>query len=186
METRTCGRCRWRRTQARPTTASWQALAVHHRQIKDLHLRTLFAKDAGRAQRFLAEGGGLFLDYSKNRITDETRRLLLQLAEECGVASRRDAMFRGEKINDTEKRAALHVALRAPRGTQIEVDGKDVVAEVHQVLDQMAAFADKVRSGAWAGHTGKRVRNVINVGVGDHISAQKWRIAPFALIVTER
>jgi glucose-6-phosphate isomerase len=147
-------------------TAAWRALAGHHQQIKDLHLRKLFADDPGRAQRFSAEAAGVFLDYSKNRITDETLRLLLQLAEERGVAARRDAMFRGEKINNTEKRAVLHVALRAPRGTRIEVDGKDVVPEVHQVLDRMAEFADRVRSGAWIGHSGKRIQNVINVGIG--------------------
>jgi glucose-6-phosphate isomerase len=153
-------------SQRATETAAWRALAVHNQQIKGLHLRKLFAEDPGRVQRFSAEGGGIFLDYSKNRITDETRRLLLQLAEESGVAARRDAMFRGEKINNTEKRAVLHVALRAPRGTRIEVDGKDVVPEVHQVLDRMAGFADKVRSGAWTGHTGKRIRNIINIGIG--------------------
>ena len=118
------------------------------------------------ARRFVAEGAGLYLDYSKNRITDETIRLLLQLAKERGVAERRDAMFRGEKINITEKRAVLHVALRAARGTQIKVDGADVVPEVHAVLDKMAAFSDRVRSGEWKGHTGKRIKNVINIGIG--------------------
>src|SRR5580693_6664506 len=133
---------------------SWRALAAHHAEIKGLHLRTLFADDPGRAERFSAEGAGLFLDYSKNRITDETVRLLVRLAEARGVAARRDAMFRGEKINVTEKRAVLHVALRAPRGVRIEVDGHDVVPEVHKVLDRMASFAEKVRSGVWTGHTG--------------------------------
>ena len=146
--------------------SAWQALDTHHAQIAPLHLRQLFADDPERAERFSVEGAGLFLDYSKNRITPETLRLLLQLAEVCGLAARRDAMFRGEKINITERRAVLHVALRAPRGTRIEVDGKDVVPEVHDVLDRMAAFSEKIRSGAWTGHTGKRIRNVINIGIG--------------------
>lgn len=145
---------------------AWQALATHHAQVESVHLRQLFADDPGRAQRFAVEGAGLFLDYSKNRITDETLQLLLRLAEVRGVAVRRDAMFRGEKINPTEKRAVLHVALRAPRGTRIEVDGKDVVADVHEVLDHMAAFANKVRSGDWTGYTGKRIKNVVNIGIG--------------------
>ena len=145
---------------------AWQALATHYLQIKDVHLRTLFADDSGRAARFSAEGAGLFLDYSKNRITDETLRLLLALAEERGVAKRRDAMFAGDKINITERRAVLHVALRAPRGTSIHVDGSDVVPEVHKVLDAMAAFATRLRSGALTGHTGKRIRNVVNIGIG--------------------
>ncbi|MBV9519129.1 MAG: glucose-6-phosphate isomerase, partial [Hyphomicrobiales bacterium] len=146
--------------------AAWQALEVHHREITSLHLRRLFADDPDRARRFSAEGVGLYLDYSKNRITDETLRLLFRLAKARGVAVRRDAMFRGDKINATEKRAVLHVALRSPRGTRIEVDGKDVVPEVHEVLDRMGAFAQAVRSGAWTGHTGKRIRNVINIGIG--------------------
>jgi glucose-6-phosphate isomerase len=145
---------------------AWQALAAHHAQVRDVHLRTLFADDPSRAARFTAEGAGLFLDYSKNRITDETLRLLLQLAEERGVAKRRDAMFAGEKINTTERRAVLHVALRAPRGARIEVDGADVVADVHRVLDAMAAFATRLRSGAFTGHTGQRIRNVVNIGIG--------------------
>ena len=145
---------------------SWQALMTHHARIKDLHLRDLFADDPGRAERFSAEGAGIFLDYSKNRITDETLRLLLRLAEERGVMKRRDAMYAGEKINTTERRAVLHVALRAPRGTRIEVDGADVVPAVHQVLDAMAAFATRLRSGASVGHTGKRIRNVVNIGIG--------------------
>ena len=145
---------------------SWRALMAHHAQIKDLHLRDLFADDPSRAERFSAEGAGLFLDYSKNRITDETLRLLLRLAEERGVMKRRDAMFAGEKINTTERRAVLHVALRAPRGTHIEVDGADVVPGVHKVLDAMAAFATRLRSGAFVGHTGKRIRNVVNIGIG--------------------
>jgi glucose-6-phosphate isomerase len=147
-------------------TPAWTALTSHHAQIKDTHLRTLFADDPGRADRFSADGAGLFLDYSKNRITDETLRLLLQLAEERGVAKRRDAMFAGEKINTTERRAVLHVALRAPRGSRIVVDGVDVVPEVHKVLDAMADFASRIRSGKFTGHTGKRIRNVVNIGIG--------------------
>ena len=147
-------------------TGSWQALIAHHAQIKDLHLRDLFAANPGRAERFSAEGAGLFLDYSKNRITDETLQLLLRLAEERGVMQRRDAMFAGEKINTTERRAVLHVALRAPRGTRIVVDGVDVVPAVHKVLDAMTAFATRLRGGAIVGHTGKPIRNVVNIGIG--------------------
>jgi len=147
-------------------TQAWRALQAHHAQVKDAHLRELFANDPGRAERFAVEGAGLFLDYTKNRVTDETMRLLVALAEERGVAARRDAMFRGEKINSTEGRAVLHVALRAPRGTRVLVDGKDVVPEVHAVLDRMADFSERVRSGAWKGHTGKRIRNVVNIGIG--------------------
>ncbi|MGD0104463.1 MAG: glucose-6-phosphate isomerase [Rhodopila sp.] len=147
-------------------TPAWQALKTHHAQIEGLHLRKLFADDPGRAERFSVEGGGLFLDYSKNRITAETLRLLLQLADERGVAKRRDAMFAGEKINTTERRAVLHIALRAPRGTSIEVDGADVVPDVHKVLDAMADFSTRLRSGAFTGHTGKRIRNVVNIGIG--------------------
>ena len=145
---------------------SWHALQAHYEKIKDIHLRQLFADDPSRGERLAAEAAGLYLDYSKNRVTDETVRLLVQLAKERGVADRRDAMFRGEKINITEGRAVLHVALRAPRGTQIKVDGVDVVPEVHAVLDKMAAFSDRVRSGEWKGHTGKGIKNVINVGIG--------------------
>ncbi|HEX3995520.1 MAG TPA: glucose-6-phosphate isomerase [Acetobacteraceae bacterium] len=145
---------------------AWRALTTHHAQIKDAHLRDLFAKDPDRAKRLSTEGAGLFLDYSKNRVTDETLRLLLQLADERGVAKRRDAMFAGDKINTTERRAVLHVALRAPRGTVIEVDGADVVPDVHKVLDAMADFATRLRSGAFTGHTGKRIRNVVNIGIG--------------------
>ena len=151
---------------ARAGSPAWQALLAHHAGIKDVHLRTLFADDTGRAERFSAEGAGLFLDYSKNRVTDETLRLLLALAEERGVAKRCDAMFAGEKINTTERRAVLHVALRAPRGARIEVDGADVVPGVHKVLDAMAGFATRLRSGALTGHTGKRIRNVVNIGIG--------------------
>jgi glucose-6-phosphate isomerase len=145
---------------------SWQALTAHFARVKDVHLRTLFAEDPGRAERFSAEGAGLFLDYSKNRITNETLRLLLRLADERGVVQRRDAMFAGETINTTERRAVLHVALRAPRGTRIEVDGADVVPDVHKVLDAMAMFATRLRNGEFTGHTGKRIRNVVNIGIG--------------------
>lgn len=147
-------------------TPAWTALAAHHEQVKDVHLRTLFADDPGRAERFSVEGAGLFLDYSKNRITQETLRLLLALADQQGVTRRRDAMFAGEKINATERRAVLHVALRAPRGDRIEVDGDNVVGDVHRVLDAMARFATRLRDGTAVGHTGKRIRNVINIGIG--------------------
>jgi glucose-6-phosphate isomerase len=145
---------------------AWKALAAHSKQIKKLHLRDLFKKDSERGEYFTAEGAGLFLDYSKNIITDKTLKLLLQLAKEGGLRAKIDAMFRGEKINITENRAVLHVALRAPKGASIMVDGKNVVPEVHAVLDRMAAFANRVRSGAWKGHTGKPIRNVINIGIG--------------------
>jgi glucose-6-phosphate isomerase len=145
---------------------AWKALETHYQKIHDLQLRQLFADDPARGERFTVETGGIFLDYSKNRITDETLKLLIQLAEESGLRTRIDAMFSGEKINITENRAVLHVALRAPKGESIFVDGEDVVPGVHAVLDQMAAFADRVRSGAWKGHTGKRIRNVINIGIG--------------------
>jgi len=148
---------------ARP---AWKALEAHYEKVRDLHLRTLFAHDPKRGERLTAEGAGLYLDYSKNRITDETLDLLLQLAEESGLRARIDAMFGGEKINVTEQRAVLHVALRAPRGTSILVDGDNVVPQVHAVLDKMSNFANRVRSGAWTGHTGKRIRNVINIGIG--------------------
>src|SRR5579883_671913 len=145
---------------------AWKALEVHYQQIRDVHLRTLFAQDPQRGERFAAEAAGLYYDYSKNRITDETLRLLLQLAEESGLRSRIDAMFRGEKINVTEQRAVLHVALRAPKGESIIVDGEDVVPQVHAVLEKMAEFSNRVRSGEWKGYTGKRIRNVINIGIG--------------------
>ena len=148
---------------ARP---AWKALAAHHKTLRGSHLRQMFADDPKRGERFTAEAVGLFLDYSKNRITDETLKLLLQLAEESGLRERIDAMFRGEKINVSEKRAVLHVALRAPKGEKIVVDRQDVVPGVHAVLDKMSAFSDRVRSGEWKGHTGKRIRNVINVGIG--------------------
>jgi glucose-6-phosphate isomerase len=148
---------------ARP---AWKALETHYKQIRDLHLRALFAADPKRGERMTAEAVGLYLDYSKNRITDETLTLLLRLAEECGLRARIDAMFKGEKINITEKRAVLHVALRAPKGTSIVVDGENVVPQVHDVLDRMTEFANRVRSGTWKGHTGKRIRHVINIGIG--------------------
>jgi len=145
---------------------SYGALARHHAEIADHHLRDLFAADPGRGERLCAEAAGIFLDYSKNRITDETLDLLVQLAEESGVAERRDEMFAGRHINVSEDRAVLHVALRLPRDAALVVDGVDVVAEVHRVLDQMGDFARRVRSGAWKGHTGRRIRNVVNVGIG--------------------
>jgi glucose-6-phosphate isomerase len=145
---------------------AWGALEKHYQKIKDGHLRQFFAEDRRRGESFAVEAAGIYLDYSKNRITDETLKLLLQLAQESGLRERIDAMFRGEKINVTEKRAVLHVALRAPRGATILHDGGNVVPQVHAVLDRMADFANRVRSGAWKGHTGKRIRNVINVGIG--------------------
>jgi glucose-6-phosphate isomerase len=145
---------------------AWKALKAHHKTIGRQHLRKLFAGDPQRGDRLKAEALGIYLDYSKNRITDETLQLLVQLAKEAGLAARIEAMFRGEKINITENRAVLHVALRAPKGTSIVVDGQDVVPQVHAVIDKMAALSDRVRSGDWKGHTGKRIRNVINVGIG--------------------
>ena len=145
---------------------AWQALERHHGEIAGRDLRELFAADPGRGERLTAEAAGIYLDYSKNRVTDETMRLLVELASESGVAERRDAMFRGEHINVSEDRAVLHVALRMPRGASLMVDGEDVVAQVHEVLDRMADFAGRVRSGAWTGYSGKRIRNVINVGIG--------------------
>src|SRR5947209_1180068 len=147
-------------------TPAWQALEENAEALRETHLRDLFAADPERGERFSVEAERLFLDYSKNRITEDTIRLLLQLAEERGVAERRDAMFAGEKINVTERRAVLHVALRAPQGEHIEVDGEDVVPEVHEVLDRMSEFAGRIRSGAWKGHAGKRIRNVVNIGIG--------------------
>ncbi|MBK9709973.1 MAG: glucose-6-phosphate isomerase [Kouleothrix sp.] len=145
---------------------AWAALAAHYDQIRDVHLRELFAADPRRGERLTAEAAGLYLDYSKHRVTDETIRLLVQLAEESGLRERIDAMFGGQKINVTEGRAVLHVALRAPRGSSILVDGVDVVPQVHAVLDKMAAFAARVRSGAWQGFTGKPIRSVVNIGIG--------------------
>ena len=146
--------------------AAWTALEEHYEAVRTQHLRDLFAADPARGERFTAEAAGIFLDYSKNRITDETLKLLVKLARESGLEARRDAMFRGEKINVSENRSVLHVALRAPKGEVIKVDGVDVVPEVHAVLDKMTDFADRVRSGVWKGHTGKPIRNVINVGIG--------------------
>jgi len=145
---------------------AWDALDAHYKKASELHLRQLFADDPGRGERMAVEAVGLYLDFSKNRVTYETLKLLLRLAEQSGLQSRIEAMFRGEKINVTEKRAVLHVALRAPRGASIIVDGLNVVPKVHSVLDKMADFSDRVRSGAWKGHTGKRIRNVINIGIG--------------------
>jgi glucose-6-phosphate isomerase len=148
---------------ARP---AWKALAAHHAKLRDVHLRKLFADDPGRAERLAVEAAGIFLDFSKNRITGETLALLVRLADECGLRERIDAMFRGEKINTTEDRAVLHVALRSPRGATIRVDGENVVPQVHAVLDRMADLADRIRAGEWKGHTGERIRNVVNVGIG--------------------
>ena len=156
------------KTSLKSTTrrAAWKALAAHHREIKAVHLRSLFAEDPHRGERLSIQAAGLFLDYSKNRVTDYTLKLLTQLAEESQLRERIDAMFRGEKINVTEKRAVLHVALRAPESASILVDGKNVVPEVHTVLRGMAHFAKRVRDGSWTGHTGKPIRNVVNIGIG--------------------
>jgi glucose-6-phosphate isomerase len=145
---------------------AWKALEAHYQNVRELHLRKLFADDPTRGERMTAEAVGLYLDYSKNRIADETLKLLLKLAEESGLRERIDAMFRGEKINITENRAVLHVALRAPRGASVVVDGENVVPQVHAVLDKMADFSNRVRSGGWKGHTGKPIRKVINIGIG--------------------
>jgi glucose-6-phosphate isomerase len=146
--------------------STWTTLEAHRDELADVHLRTLFAEDPGRGERLTAEGAGLYLDYSKQRVTDETMRLLLALAEESGLRERIDAMFHGEKINVSENRPVLHVALRAPRDASIVVDGVDVVPQVHAVLDRMSDFAGRIRSGEWRGHTGKPIRNVINIGIG--------------------
>ncbi len=146
--------------------SAWQALATHYEQIKDVHLRALFAADPQRGERLAFEAAGLYFDYSKNRITDETIQLLVQLAEACGLREKTAAMFSGEKINNTEQRAVLHVALRASRDQSIIVDGQDVVPEVHAVLDSMAGFSERVHGGDWLGHTGKRIRNIVNIGIG--------------------
>src|SRR5436190_9910422 len=145
---------------------AWVSLQRHYQKLKDTHLRQLFAEDRERGERLAVEAAGIYFDYSKNRITDETLGLLFQLAQESGLREHIDAMFRGDKINTSEKRAVLHVALRAPRGASILHDGQNVVPEVHAVLDKMGDFSERVRSGAWKGHTGKRIRNVINVGIG--------------------
>lgn len=154
------------KTQALMARPAWKALEEHYRKIRNVHLRSLFADDPRRGERLAAEGAGLYLDYSKNRITDETIGLLLNLAQECGLRERIGAMFRGEKINITENRAVLHIALRAPKSERILVDGVDLVPEVYAVLDRMAVFSERVRSGQWRGYTGKRIRNVINIGIG--------------------
>ena len=154
------------RTRSTSKHVVWQRLEDHHESMRGLHLRNLFADDPARGERMTAEAAGVYLDYSKNRINDETLKLLVALAEQSGLRARLDAMFRGDKINVTENRAVLHVALRAPKGASIVVDGKNVVPEVHAVLDKMADFANRVRSGQWKGHSGKRVRNVINIGIG--------------------
>jgi glucose-6-phosphate isomerase len=154
------------RTEPLTERPAWKALKAHYNEIRNLHLRTLFAEDPKRGEQMTAEAAGIYLDYSKNRITAETLRLLLDLAEAVGLRARIDAMFRGEKINISEQRAVLHVALRSPRGASILVDGENVVPEVHSVLDRMAGFANLIRGGEWKGHTGKRIRNVVNIGIG--------------------
>jgi glucose-6-phosphate isomerase len=146
--------------------AAWKALEAHYKKVREIQLRVLFANDSTRGERMVVEAAGIYLDYSKNRITDETLKLLLQLADECGLQGKIDAMFRGDKINVTENRAVLHVALRAPKGTSFVVDGEDVVPKVHAVLDKMADFSNRVRTGEWKGHTGKRIRNIVNIGIG--------------------
>ena len=153
---------------------AWRALTDHYREVKPLSLRQLFQDDSQRCERMSCEAAGLFLDYSKNRITDQTLRLLVQLANECGVRERTEAMFRGERINITENRPVLHVALRAPKGEVITVDGKNVVPEVHAVLDKMAKFADRVRSGAWVGHTGRPIMNIVNSLASSGSSPKAW------------
>jgi glucose-6-phosphate isomerase len=153
-------------TQSVTASSAWKALEAHYQKVRELHLRKLFADDPKRGERMAIEAVGIYLDYSKNRITDETLKLLLRLAEECGLRARIDAMFRGDKINITENRAVLHVALRAPQGASIIVDGKNVVPEVHAVLDKMTDFSNRVRNEVWKGHTGKPIRNVINIGIG--------------------
>ena len=145
---------------------AWKALEAHYEKIRGVHLRTLFGDDPQRGERMAVAADGIYFDYSKHRVTDETLRLLIALADESNLRDRIDAMFRGDQINVTEKRAVLHVALRAPRDASIMVDGKNVVPEVHQVLDRMADFSDRIRSGAWTGHTGKRIRAVVNIGIG--------------------
>ena len=147
-------------------STAWKSLEVHYAKVKELHLRDMFADDTKRGERMAFEAEGIYFDYSKNRITDETIKLLLQLAKECSLRERIDAMFRGDKINITENRAVLHVALRAPKGESIILDGENVVPPVHNVLDKMGSFAERLRKGEWKGHTGKRIRNVINIGIG--------------------
>ena len=154
------------RTRSTNKRAAWQALEAHYETMRVLHLRSLFADDPTRGARMTVDAAGVYLDYAKNRINDETLKLLIDLAEQSGLRARIDAMFRGEKINVTEDRAVLHVALRAPRGASFAVDRKNVVPEVHAVLDKMADFANRVRSGQWKGDSGKRIRNVVNIGIG--------------------
>src|SRR5271156_1479602 len=154
------------RTRSTSKRAVWQTLEDHHETMRGLHLRNLFADDPARGERMTAEAAGVYLDYSKNRINDETLKLLVELAEQSGLRARIDAMFRGEKINVTENRAVLHVALRAPKGTSIVVDGKNVVPDVQAVLEKMADFVARVRDGQWKGHSGKPIRNVVNIGIG--------------------
>jgi len=153
-------------TQDLTSTPAWRALGDHYTKVREAHLRQLFAQDPQRGTKMTVEGAGLFLDYSKNRINDDTLGLLVKLADEAGLRGKIDAMFRGDKINVTENRAVLHTALRAPRGATITVDGENVVPQVHAVLDKMGAFCDRVRKGEWKGHTGKRIKNVVNVGIG--------------------
>src|SRR3954454_14040246 len=153
-------------TPALTRRPEWEALRRHHAEISSAHLRDLFDADPQRGERLAVEAEGIYLDYSKHRVTDATIGLLIELAEACGLRERTDAMFRGDRINVTEDRSVLHVALRAPRGESIVVDGVNVVDQVHEVLDRMGAFADRVRSGEWVGHTGRRIRNVINIGIG--------------------
>ena len=155
-----------RRVSTLRSLPAWVSLQKHYEKMKGLHLRQLFADDPKRGERLAVEGAGVYLDYSKNRITDETVGLLLQLAREAGLRERVEAMFRGDRINVSENRAALHVALRAPRGASVMYDGRNVVPEVHAVLDKMAQFADRLRGGTWKGHTGRRIRNVVNIGIG--------------------
>ena len=158
------------RNRSTSRQAAWQALADHYETMQGLQLRDLFAGDPARGERMTAEAAGIYLDYSKNRVNDETLKLLIALAEQAGLRARIDAMFRGDKINVTENRAVLHVALRAPKGASIIVDGKNVVPDVHAVLVKMADFANRVRGGQWKGHSGKRIRNVVNIGIGGSLS----------------
>ncbi len=144
----------------------WPLLETHHKKVREVHLRQLFDEDRLRGKRMSREAAGIYLDYSKNRITGETLRLLVELAEEAGLRDRIDAMFRGDKINSTENRSVLHVALRAPQGASFLVDGKNVVPGVHAVLDKMASFSHSIRSGSWKGHTGNPIRNIVNIGIG--------------------
>jgi glucose-6-phosphate isomerase len=160
---------------------AWAALEQHYRTVKEVHLRQLFAEDPKRGDRLAVEAAGIYLDYSKNRITDETLTLLLQLAEEAGLRDRIEAMFRGDSINVSENRAVLHVALRAPRGASIIHEGRNLVPEVHAVLDKMTDFAGRLRSGTWKGHTGKRIRNVINIGIGGSDLGPVMALTPEAL-----